>query len=72
MPIPVLAVLRKDAPRAAERTRGVRRARSSDALARDDSRASVATARPARPPAPRTTRVSDVDRDDDVMAPTTW
>jgi hypothetical protein len=32
----------------------------------------VATARPARTTPPRTTRVSDVDQDDDVMAPTTW
>ena len=64
MPIPVVTVLRKELP-----------APAPEAAARSHvtTRTSVATARPTRTPsAPSAARVSDVDRDDDVMAPTTW
>ena len=69
MPIPVLAVLRKETARAPEQAPAPAAASDSPRVTHEPS---VATARPARTAAPRTTRVSDVDRDDDVMAPTTW
>ncbi|HVY36308.1 MAG TPA: serine/threonine-protein kinase, partial [Polyangia bacterium] len=70
MPIPVVAVLRKDAARPAERTPPA--APDTASRARPTTRASVASARPRATASAGTTRVSDVDRDDDVMAPTTW
>jgi eukaryotic-like serine/threonine-protein kinase len=68
MPIPVLAVLRKDPARtggpAPQTTAPPPRPRAT-------ARPAVASTPPAQMPT-RSARARDIDRDDDVMAPTTW
>ncbi len=73
MPIPVVTVLRKDAPLAGERTVPAPQPSEPAGRSRVATRGSVAATRPAQTPgsAPAA-HVSEVGGDDDVMAPTTW
>jgi len=65
MPIPVVAVLRKEALADSHATQPLAAARSTPARPR------VARAATPTRPAHRASR-SDIDHDDDVLAPTTW